>query len=663
MSKEGRKKFIRLSSIDLLGVTFSLKFPTASGNFQTKLGGCLTIITILFLLIAFPAIFSQYLDTSSPIVTTSSTIAPRNTAHNLYRAQMIPPLLFRGIRRGVFVTDVETYFTIKAYSTELQFNNQTLKYDYISVREIEYTLCRNLKDPLFKELINITVGVDVDAKTKFWCPDFKGDLTLADVSKENKETKFKKFIFKVFPCSLEDKSKCRTRELIARSGGFVWRFISRPLASDDYKNPLRMLALFDVYRIDPSTVQHKYLTSKNNKLVDNRNELTGKVLKKEFVTLTKSGEDSMTRDSSVLHCEKKDVKMDGDCPEFYTFEINGGEEEVTILRDYKKLGEMFGELGGLLKLLTGLTVLYTFYNLKTRTNYLTRTILEQKTRRTQLGSAYQGSDFHDVEKGFSSPGILRDDPDSSSKRNQSLRSPSVNSSTIVNQLLKSRVSSENFVQGMNFLDILEDIMTHAPSERILIPLALTKFRQNKIFEPLLRKTQQRTHNPKQENKHLEKENKNHHHDHLPQREQPKSPLGELLSTFLKRKLESGNSHIHQKDDSKKNKFTKKSKLRNFIQKGNDEKKIIQNRDFTLWKAHSKVELEQDQSLGSGSNQQSLQGQMRSRRVISIELGRRQSSNDHRNQKPSKETSSFRVIQRRSEVESKRFSKFRDMKEN
>ena len=347
-------------------------------------------------------------------------------------------------------------------------------------------------------------------------------------------------------------------DVIGSQGSFLWSFVSQPIKPEDYKDPLRILALRETYEFDTSATHHKYLASVNNKLIDNRNELFGDVLRKEFVSLRKSGEDTMSRDASVIHCKRQDIHLVADCPEFYSFEISGGEEEVIIRREYKRLAEMLGELGGLLKLLTGLMLLYTFYNLKNRAKYFTRSVLDQKSKSSQKSPLRQDLEknksvvrdqapqhHQDLLKDFSSVGSLAVQGDSNNPQithNSQTGKPR----TVVNNLYRSRMSSENVVKGMNLLDVLQDLMTQ-DSERILIPLALTKIKQNQRKNQSITKIFQQSYQ-KQSSKDPQRETQSD--NNTQKREKLKGGiLGELLSDFLSADPGLKNYRFGRKKDS------------------------------------------------------------------------------------------------------------------
>ena len=716
--EEREKNSIKLTSIDLLGDRFSFKFPTTSGRFQTSIGGCLTITIALLLLIAFPVIFSQYLDTSSPIVTTSSVRVPSHTTHNLYQAQLLSPLLFRKTN-GVAISDVESYFTIKGYSSELRFNNQSLKYDYISVREVEYSLCHDLKDPRFEEIVNLIATTAITERKKFWCPNFKGDFSMAEVSKDNTEVSFKRFEVKIYPCSLEDKSRCRTPELLPLSGGLMWSVPSRPLTSSNYKNPLRLLPILDTSDLDLSSTKYSYYVGNNNKLVDNRNELSGDVLKQEFVSLDKSGEDIISRNSSIIHCQKEVIRFDGGCPEYFSLEYEGGDEEVIIRREYKRLGEMLGELGGLLKLLTGLMFLYTCYNLKVRTSYFTKSIREKNKKcgqtrrnehflnqgagRSQFSARDQGSQPNVDLPGGQSPTRILDPPEPFSDSNHTRNDQLSNPRTTAHELFRSRVSSKRFVKGMNLVDVLEDLML-VPSDKILIPLALTKYKQISLKKDVLRHLWRR--GPPGECYEEPKGRSGQDFLNSENFQIKGGIMSELLSVFLRARFESGGVDFDQKDVKKDKSFRKsaergiegsnfwedfssknqsrKSKIilgrssfgpnsrsRNKNQPNNvfsdeksKEKKVILS-EIKFDKDRKSVEPDAYESKGANQKvlkKQNQKPEARIRKFSSVNFERKRRSISK--QSSSKQSpGSFRDSQRGSESESIRFSKFKITKKN
>ena len=447
-----------ITKIDLLGQKHTFTFKTLTGKFQTRIGGCITVLLSLVIAAVFPLILLQYTDKSSPIVTTSEESRPSHTIHNLYENQLITPLFFNlgGLN---FLKEIDQFVTVKGFSVEMELNNQTGGYDQVSVQEVEYKRCVDLNDSLVNNSVQLFAKAASHLNDHLFCPDFGRGLTeSSQIFTREKSTKIRRFFVKVFPCSHRDPSQCAPAELMAHFT-VSWGINNLVLNSSRVEKPIENFLRLDITHLDFSQKQFIDLITTDYQLVDHNSGLMSSKKELNFVALSRKSVDSISRDPSISRCNEKDLVLNNDerCPEYFSFQYDQGPDQVVVSRQYKRLVEIIAEFGGLLKLLTVATFLYSVYNLKVRRLFFKKEILSP-SKENQKEAADLSSSLNNLNKKIDprSRIVGGDEPDTGV------------------ELLKERISATDFVKKMNLVEVLTESMIIQESDKILIPLALSR---------------------------------------------------------------------------------------------------------------------------------------------------------------------------------------------
>ena len=94
-SKSTIKRAWSFRSLDLLGGSLDFSLNTITGKFQTTIGSLLTILILAFSIGLFVLLYLQFLDTSDPVVTTSTDYSTKPVSMNLFKKMALQPFTFR----------------------------------------------------------------------------------------------------------------------------------------------------------------------------------------------------------------------------------------------------------------------------------------------------------------------------------------------------------------------------------------------------------------------------------------------------------------------------------------------------------------------------------------------------------------------------------------
>ena len=501
--KDNKPKWA-FKTLDLIGSKFSFKFAsTRSGKFQTKLGSLLTLLIVLSIIFASILILKTYLDTSSPAITFSAQMG-EEVAHNLYEEGVLTPFMLQD-NFGFAVQNISRFITIKGFSITFSYNISQNRYNAESLTMIDFRACDQLNDPILDNLIKDSVAA-VNITHVIQCPDLSQNPGLGEVYEGDKESWFKRLVVKIMPCSLPNPSDCANatemEDFILASVS-----ISKLMVPSNYKDPFMPKISTREIKIDPYSKKFNTFRAKINKVYDLRSVLLGPQKRADFVTLKLTSQDFITRDSSKLHCREEDMVKIGGCPEYVVFEYKGGSEVSVIERKYKLTTEVFGELGGILKVVAVFMFLYSFWNQYSKKVHLGAEafgVLNGRGVFKRLGLFFKASNFRDFENSVT-PQVRRrskkrrrkegrgaaqgpreskadgqrtlrvaESPQMRNKELEDMREKVVQKSML--SCLKSRTTYQELVRQLNFVEVLENLSIEKEYE-ILVHLAVLRERQ------------------------------------------------------------------------------------------------------------------------------------------------------------------------------------------
>ena len=482
-----------IKSLDMLGEKFSLAFSSANGTFQTTLGGLITILMSILTISAFVIIFSQYFNTSAPMVTTSAEFASNKTTFNMYEHEIITPLALT--IQGEFITaEAPRYVTIFAEVRGFAHNKQTDQFEETLLFKFPYIPCDQVTDKRTQEIV-LKLMVIPKFLSSNLCPEFSGNPNEYLASQDQKNSQFRAVKLLIYPCSLPDPSQCASpREVNIVTITFS-RFL-RLVDPSDYEDPLRQLPRKEDLRLDSSNSKFRNYMLQGHKVLDDTLQLRPPKVKLEFATANLETIDTSSRDPNQVHCSAAQIEMGprGGCQEYMKFDFTATGEVEVIRRNYKQFTTIMGEFGGMLKLMTTFVfIFYSVYNSKKVKKYFAESILK-------LGAS-SGSDEESLKKILDKAerrdrrkvGLqnhLKEALGKESGASVGLDDEPIPAKEVVAECVRSRTNAVDMMDKLNFIEYFEEFMLDE-HERTLLPLMLIKIKERKMKETRKRLKEQR----------------------------------------------------------------------------------------------------------------------------------------------------------------------------
>ena len=350
-----------MEAIDLFGGTFNLRFSSTTGTFQTKLGGHLTVLLGIIFLGFLVNITLQYLDTKSPIVTTSTELNSRDHVFNLYEEDLYLQLVLSNAFG--FIEDYERFATPKLRVYNMIFNAPRKTYDIKMIKEFDYVRCSKIKDSKILGIMNLT-HPSKEIQALSLCPDFAGSEDEFTISDDLKTNSYRRAELTLYPCSLEDQTKCAKAEEFLRFRVYFGR-MNKLLTSANYEKPVTLSPTISDITLNTHFSKLMKFAVFHNKIVDRKYEFFAPKTKEEYSSFEVIERDVNPRSPGQIHCTKRQVGLwiRGGCAEYLSVVYEVKREVFIVRRNYKRITDVFGQFGGIMKLMTAVVFfLYSWYN-------------------------------------------------------------------------------------------------------------------------------------------------------------------------------------------------------------------------------------------------------------------------------------------------------------
>ena len=166
-----------IKNLDIMGEKFQFNYERQGGKYQTKVGGCVSIIVATLSLAFLMFISRQYFDTSSPVVTTTRELSSSQSFN------IVGKDLFSAITisfSNILESQFSNLITMKAELMRKTFDPQTHTAKTEPIKKVRYISCAQSTD---QHIINLLKKmVDNVNLEQFICPVFKevdNDITLS----------------------------------------------------------------------------------------------------------------------------------------------------------------------------------------------------------------------------------------------------------------------------------------------------------------------------------------------------------------------------------------------------------------------------------------------------------------------------------------------------
>ena len=354
----------KLSKFDVFGQPFSLKAHKTSLTYTTAIGGLITLIWVLLVLLVSYSTLTSYLDTTKPVVSVNRIRLPRPESINIRDHSSGGGFMFFDGKKFLTAEESKRYVTFKGeIATSKKVDGELIH----SIKKFLVRPCPELSDEGTKELFETTT-TKIESKIDYQAL-FSDSILCGEINQENSFIEGNKFSlpfstqdYLIYPCSLPDPAKCASlEELSALQIGLIQ--LVKVAKYSEKGDPLEPA-------LDPDTVFYVDLTTKTqivsyykmNHLYDDDVGIISKRLTQEFINVDKVKTVTGSRLTQSAYCSEQQIAT-GFC-EYYTKIINrSSNEKMVIERRYKQFFGVISEIGGFNDLIILiLWVFYFFYN-------------------------------------------------------------------------------------------------------------------------------------------------------------------------------------------------------------------------------------------------------------------------------------------------------------
>ena len=350
----------RITSADIFGRKFKFNFGGKTSTSRTALGGLLTLLVVVLIAPVLFIFTGRVIDKTHPIVSTNTILSNRSTSYQLREGDIfIGFITFNGAVFPHF-EESKRCFNIKAerYTLYKDDNNEE--------REMRSTFpiisCTNSTQNYTSEIDKIVDAAGASALPRINA-SICGDLNRYHqwyIGGSITELPYTKMVYRVYPCSLEDKTRCIDINTLSQTQlVFVTHYKSMNFSH--FLDPVVGGLDSDLTAIFSLNTQAKFtIWFKKNQIYDNSDTTLRNEAKFSFFNIDKITSTTGTRDLST-HCTEIAIE-DGLCMPYITFEIRLSNRETLIQRKYYRVFDLVSDVGGMLDLLfIVILAVYVFY--------------------------------------------------------------------------------------------------------------------------------------------------------------------------------------------------------------------------------------------------------------------------------------------------------------
>ena len=475
-----------VKNLDIMGEKFKFQYTRAEKAFKTRLGGIVTLIVGFISFLALIFFSFQYFDTTSPVVTTTRELSRSPQSINLYGQNMFLPVSVSQNRNSEPLK-MNNFITVIGRIMKKSFDPQTNSTKTTISKQFNYVPCPEVTED--QSLLDLAARLGDNADLRIYlCPNFKeinNDVTIS-YDPENLSSSY--ISIKVYPCILPDLRDCYPPEKVF-GAEYSYGLVSQLISPSNYENPLefRWLAIHQL--IDLTRTKSFRYIFEQNKIFDDRKFLGRPQMRAEYPVFQPLTSDTWERDMTQIYCTTAMIAA-GECQEYMEFVYEMNNEVVISTRKYKKIPALLGEFGGILKLLTSVFVILSFYYTKAIKTFLfnkvfgvekskAKKIMKRAAGVLKLKAETLKSHGKMNEQPQLPPDTCKDDIGGISfkKKIQKKQRIDPNLKEAVEACVDSKTDITDLVKEMNVLEIFNDFYLEK-HHQTLLPLVLLKSEQS-----------------------------------------------------------------------------------------------------------------------------------------------------------------------------------------
>ena len=457
--RQKRCSWLKLSSLDLLGGGFQFDFETLTGRSQTTGGAIATFLMGIVTVTAFVIIIAQFFNTKYPTIINYSEFSKTLPSHNMYEAELISPIYLISGDNLVQKGEISQYVTVKGFLIEMDYSEGSDRQTPRIASTFDFVDCKSISDPKISIFLEKIIDEE-SVKNSVLCPNYGQLSNQAVIGGHNDSSKVTHLSIKVFPCSLDAGSCKPPNDLKNTKIGYY--MVSCLVAPSNFTNPVVTKGISAYQTINLERTKRISSGVKTKQILDNRWHITPVSIRTTIPVLVSNGFDSWKRDSAQTRCQVTEMtpaaaetgSLASPCQELLEFSYKVKNEVFIVKRGYKKIGHVFGEFGGALKIFCMLLYLFSFYYSTEATAYLALRMFPLEMKNMDI-----------VKKLFEK------------KLNKQLGFASIKTIVTLKEAAyataRSRINVVDLIKMLNFVELLQQALLE-PCERVLLPVALLR---------------------------------------------------------------------------------------------------------------------------------------------------------------------------------------------
>ena len=473
-----------IKNLDIMGEKFKFGYTKEAAKYQTKFGGCITILVTGLSLGALVFIAIQYFDTSSPVVTTSRELSNSAQSFNVYGKDLLSGI---SISSGNVFEPLKMnhFMTIKGQIVKKSFDPQTNSTKIDLSKSFNYIPCPQITED--QSLVNLVKRIIHDSDPRIsLCPLFKEVGNDATLSFDPGNLSSSYLAVKIYPCSLPDPNECYPIQKIFGAELTSYE-TSNLITPSNYHDPVTFRFVSFGRVLDLTRTKSYRFLLQQKKILDERQFLQKPEIKAEYAVFSPLATDSWARDMTQIYCNTTMIDA-GKCEEYMEFVYEMDSEVFLTTRRYKKIPALLGEFGGILKLLTTMFVILSFYYIKAIKSFLFDKVFGIKKSKARKIMKKEGLPLvvsinqRDQPEQIEIAQNIRAQPsnDEAANSNQKIQPRKKINSELIRSLeeaINQKTDIIELVKKMNLVDVLKEVSLQK-HHQILLPLALLKSEQS-----------------------------------------------------------------------------------------------------------------------------------------------------------------------------------------
>ena len=424
-----------LRKMDILGDNFVLT-QKSEERFTTKIGGCLTLISVTISIFVIGFFFYQFFQVNDPTIAISSFKATNYPKISYSDTKFTPFIHVRKNGQPLSNKENQRFFTFVmiqvTFNREQETSIESTQELYVS----PMIPCGDDKTDL-NDYMKQDVKTNLLVQGYSYCasPD-KPEKYFSSSSAVN--APFSYITYGVFPCTLPDPSDCASGPEIDKTD-LIFVYPETIVNGKDYKNPVTAQPNTD-FKIAMDH-QHRQMWSSSiriNKIMDETSEFFSAKQKATFLDFENTRLYTVSRDGTKMHCKPEEI-IGPNCSAYALFDFLSGPTTQIITRKYVTIFQTLGNIGGIFELILAIVgVFYIYFKRRTKDNILREIIYKRSSK--------EYSDvLHDL------------------KRNEILKKMS--------QQAKRQKDASHLLEKVGSYEVLESAIMK-PYHRVLNPLVL-----------------------------------------------------------------------------------------------------------------------------------------------------------------------------------------------